>query len=190
MSEQTLPVSVFFLGWEKVRLEADVILPVPVGTALDDQDALQRQFVRVVPDLKHSYPMRCEFCGLPAQENHLNLINAPYMPPKGRPWRGISSPGPHANAYVHSVCEMAGPCGKKAQGMANMSAYMAILTGTPLDRAWIQHDDFEKVRYPKNGSCAYCQKDETIGKATSRCSECKATLYCNSACQRVGAPFM
>ncbi|KAA1475050.1 hypothetical protein DENSPDRAFT_841777 [Dentipellis sp. KUC8613] len=184
MASRVLLISAFIYGYNEIRLEADLALPVPAEVSMTDETAHKYQLARVIADLKHSYPMTCEYCGKPAMENHLNFASWSHLPPKGQMWMGRPSPGPMGNAYIHAVCSMSGDCGKMAQGMGNWLGGLAIATGTPPERTKIQMEDMEPIRFPKNGSCAYCQTDESIEKPKSRCSKCKATQYCGPACQK------
>ncbi|KAI0030903.1 hypothetical protein K488DRAFT_53240 [Vararia minispora EC-137] len=117
---------------------------------------------------KHSQKWHCEFCEKPARMSQWSVPSWTHLTP------------PRLIFYMHFVCDPFR--GKCAQIVRKTVLDTARLLGCPPPPRHTTIED--PMEWPMMGSCATCNKDETVKQATKVCTGCNITRYCSEACQK------
>ncbi|EIN07517.1 hypothetical protein PUNSTDRAFT_136196 [Punctularia strigosozonata HHB-11173 SS5] len=185
MPGPVIELEVFLYGSNQKRLELKLSprLPrddMPVVPGGGEREEHVRWLLRRMSfSMKHSGTWECEFCGKPARETQCQFNS----------WLHLSPP--RAVAYLHAMCSTdPGPCRSAYDAIDRQ---MCLMSGQPLRGPQYIAREPGQI-FPLLAACASCEEEKTAdintpGKTTlMRCSGCKVTRYCGTACQREDWP--
>ncbi|KAI0353879.1 hypothetical protein OH77DRAFT_1457388 [Trametes cingulata] len=158
-------LEVFSYGWEGKR--AIVRMHLPMDRDMQRLHDATRNLIRCV---KHSRNWRCEFCGRLSRETQVQTAT----------WVRVDPP--RMAMYIHHICDH-----DRARCFAHMEQIhqeMQRLDGRAVTPLPAPPPKPTGEVYPRAGSCAGCQEDESVGPELQRCSGCKLTRYCSVKCQK------
>ncbi|KAH9848743.1 hypothetical protein C2E23DRAFT_871044 [Lenzites betulinus] len=158
-------LEVLTYGWEGKMATVRMHLPMD-----RDMQRLHDATRNLIRDVKHSRFWKCEFCGRPAREAQVQTAT----------WVRVTPP--RMAMYIHHICDH----DRKScfDAVENVYKTMQRLDGRPETSLPRPPKKPAGEVHPLSGSCAGCEKDESMDKTMRRCSGCKLTRYCSVACQK------